>query len=144
MLPVPPGCTSWLIAPSALAVIARTIVGLRWTATAFRFYCCTAVGAVLVGMGLPGSGLPACPLSCRAVDWPSLTAAGWPRWWSCGRVLRVPVAGGRWVCSRVDWWSVLPVAVGFGPVGRVDLLARSSLLARGSRRRSPSRYPAQR
>ncbi len=140
MLPVPSWVhPAWLICAGLLAlVVARKVVGLRWTATAVAatYLAYRAVmWVLLVGMGFPPSVLPFVLLVGAVLVDLAVTyrAPGW--------VAGPVVAGVVYAAATVqetlrmlppwDWWSVLPVAIVFGALwAAVDRLARSAWLAR--------------
>ena len=140
MLPVPSWVhPAWLICAGLLSlVIARKLVGLRWTATLIAgvYLAYRAVMWIgLVAMGFPPSVLPfvlivGAVLVDLAVTW---RIPGW----LAGPVVTGAVYGvavgleALGLLPPWNWWSVLPVAVGFGLLWTgVDLLARSAWLAR--------------
>jgi hypothetical protein len=140
MLPVPSWVhPAWLVCAGLLAlVVARKVVGLRWTATALAasYLAYRAVmWVLLVGMGFPPSVLPFVLLVGAVLVDLAVTyrVAGW----MAGPV----VAGVVYAAASVqetlrmlppwNWWSVLPVAIVFGALwAAVDRLARSAWLAR--------------
>jgi hypothetical protein len=139
MLPVPSWVhPAWLICAGLLAlVVARKVVGLRWTATtiAVVYLAYRAVmWLVLVGMGFPPSVLPLVLLvGAVLVD---LAVTYRTPGWAAGLVVSAVVYGvavGQEALGLLppwNWWSVLPVAVGFGLLWTgVDVLTRSRWLA---------------
>jgi hypothetical protein len=139
-LPVPSWVhPAWLICAGLLSLlIARKVVGLRWTATiiAAAYLAYRAVtGVALVAIGFPSSVWPAVLLvGAVLVD---LAVTHRIPGWMAGPL----VAGSVYAVGFVqeflgflppwNWWSALPVAVGFGLLWTVvDLLARSAWLAR--------------
>jgi hypothetical protein len=140
MLPVPSWVhPAWLICAGLLSlVIARKVVGLRWTATviaatylAYR----AAMWLGLVAMGFPPSVLPVV-LIVGAVLIDVAVTRRVPGW-AAGVVVTgavYVVAVGQEALGLLppwNWWSALPVAVGFGLLwAGVDALARSRWLAR--------------
>ena len=119
-------------------MVARKVVGLRWTATAVAatYLAYRAVmWVLLVGMGFPPSVLPFVLLvGAVLVD---LAVTYRVPGWVAGPV----VAGVVYAAASVqetlrmlppwNWWSVLPVAIVFGALwAAVDRLARSAWLAR--------------
>jgi hypothetical protein len=140
MLPVPSWVhPAWLICAGLLSlVVARKVVGLRWTATiiAGTYLAYRAVmWVLLVGMGFPPSVLPLV-LLVGAVLVDIAVTRRVPGWLAGPLVagLVYAVAVGEEALGLLppwNWWSVLPVAIGFGLLWTaVDLLARSSWLAR--------------
>ena len=139
-LPVPSWVhPAWLIGAGLLSLlVARKVVGLRWTATviAAAYLAYRAVtGVALVAIGFPPSVLPAV-LLVGAVLVDLAVTRGVPGW-----IAGPLVVGTVYVVGFVQeflgflppWncWSALPVAVGFGLLWTVvDLLARSAWLAR--------------
>jgi hypothetical protein len=140
MLPVPSWVhPAWMICAGLLAlVVARKLVGLRWTATiiagvylAYR----AVMWVLLVGMGFPPSVLPLVLLvGAVLVD---LAITYRVPGWAAGLLVTGVVYGAAVGQEALDllppwnWWSVLPVAVGFALLwAGVDLLSRSSWLAR--------------
>jgi hypothetical protein len=140
MLPVPSWVhPAWLICAGLLAlVVARKVVGLRWTATtvAATYLAYRAVmWVLLVGMGFPPSVLPFVLLvGAVLVD---LAVTHRVPGWVAGPVVAGLVYAAATVQETLrmlppwNWWSVLPVAVVFGVLwAAVDRLARSAWLAR--------------
>jgi hypothetical protein len=140
MLPVPSWVhPAWLVGAGLLALlIARKTTGIRWAATAIAatYLAYRAVMWLgLVGLGFPPSVLPFVLLAGAVLIDLAVTArvAGW-----LAGPLTVGVVYGLAVgldqiglLPPWNWWSVLPVAVGFGLLwAGVDLLARSAWLAR--------------
>jgi hypothetical protein len=140
MLPVPSWVhPAWLICAGLLSlVLARKLVGLRWTATLIAgvYLAYRAVMWIgLVAMGFPPSVLPfvlivGAVLIDVAVTW---RIPGW----LAGPIVTGAVYGvavgleALGLLPPWNWWSVLPVAAGFGLLwAGVDLLARSAWLAR--------------
>ena len=150
MLPVPSWVhPAWLICAGLLSlVVARKVVGLRWTATiiAGAYLAYRAVmWSGLVGMGFPPSVLPLVLLvGAVLVD----LARHLPGPRLAGRARSSPASSTASPSARRplgllppwNWWSVLPVAVGFALLwAGVDLLARSGWLARWTDRRGARR-----
>ena len=140
MLPVPSWVhPAWLICAGLLAlVVARKVMGLRWTATAVAatYLAYRAVmWVLLVGMGFPPSVLPFVLLvGAVLVD---LAVTYRVPGWVAGPVVAGLVYAAATVQETLrmlppwDWWSVLPVAIVFGALwAAVDRLARSAWLAR--------------
>jgi hypothetical protein len=140
MLPVPSWVhPAWLICAGLLSlVVARKVVGLRWTATALAgvYLAYRAVmWLLLVGMGFPPSVLPFVLLvGAVLVD---LAVNFRVPGWLAGPVVACAVyavAVGQEALGLLppwNWWSVLPVAVGFGLLcAGVDLLVASAWLRR--------------
>jgi hypothetical protein len=140
MLPVPSWVhPAWLICAGLLSlVLARKLVGLRWTATLIAgvYLAYRAVMWIgLVAMGFPPSVLPfvlivGAVLIDIAVTW---RIPGW----LAGPVVTGAVYGvavgleALGLLPPWNWWSVLPVAAGFGLLwAGVDRLTRSSWLTR--------------
>ncbi|TFV47143.1 hypothetical protein [Blastococcus sp. TF02A-35] len=140
MLPVPAWVhPAWLVCAGLLSlVLARKIVGLRWTATTIAVVYLGYRGVMWLGleaMGFPPSVLPVV-LIVGAVLIDLAVTQGVPGW-VAGLVVTGGVYGAAYPLESLgllppwEWWSVLPVAVGFAVLwGLVDLLARSSWLAR--------------
>jgi hypothetical protein len=139
-LPVPSWVhPSWLICAGLLSLlVARKVVGLRWTATiiAAAYLAYRAVtGVALVAIGFPPSVLPAVLLvGAVLVD---LAVTRRIPGWIAGPLVAGTVYGVGFVQEFLgylppwNWWSALPVAVGFGLLWTVvDLLSRSAWLAR--------------
>jgi hypothetical protein len=146
-LPVPSWVhPSWLVCAGLLAlVIARRVVGLRWTATivATTYLLYRAVmGLGLVAIGFPPSVLPlVLVVGALLVD---LAVTRRLPGWVAGPLVAVAVYGAGFVQESLgllppwNWWSVLPVAVGFGVLwAGVDALARSAWLDRWTRADEP-------
>jgi hypothetical protein len=140
MLPVPSWVhPAWLICAGLLAlVVARKVVGLRWTATviAATYLAYRAVMWLgLVAMGFPPSVLPLVLIvGAVLVD---LAVTRRIPGWAAGMLVAAAVYGvavGQEALGLLppwNWWSVVPVAVGFGLLwAGVDLLARGPWLAR--------------
>jgi hypothetical protein len=139
MLPVPSWVhPTWLVCAGLLTLlVARKVVGLRWTATilaaVYLGYRCVAWLA-LVGGGFPPSAIPFVLLA-GAVGVDLAVSARLP-----GRLAGPLVAGvvyavgaGQEALDLLppwNWWSAVPVVLGFGVLwAGVDLLARSDRLA---------------
>jgi hypothetical protein len=140
MLPVPSWVhPAWLICAGLLSlVVARRVVGLRWTATtiAGAYLAYRAVmWLLLVGMGFPPSVLPFVLLVGAALVDLAVTYRV-PGWLAGPGVAGAvyAVASGQEALGLLppwNWWSVLPVAIGFGLLwAGVDVLARSAWLRR--------------
>jgi hypothetical protein len=140
MLPVPSWVhPAWMICAGLLAlVVARKVVGLRWTATtiAATYLAYRALMWLgLVAMGFPPSVLPfvllvGAVLVDLAVTW---RVPGW----AAGLLVTGAVFAAGVAQEAIgllppwNWWSVLPVAVGFSALWTaVDLLCRSGWFAR--------------
>jgi hypothetical protein len=135
MLPVPSWVhPTWLVCAGLLTLlVARKVVGLRWTATtlagAYLAYRCVAWLA-LVGTGFPPSTVPFVLLvGAVLVDVAVLVRLPG---WIAGPVVAGLVYAAGVVQEALDalppwnWWSAIPVAVGFGVLWTaVDLVARS-------------------
>jgi hypothetical protein len=139
MLPVPSWVhPAWLIGAGLLSLLlARKVVGLRWTATivAATYLGYRAVMWLgLVGMGFPPSVLPFVLLvGAVLVD---LAVTFRVPGWIAGPLVTAAVyaaAVGQDALGMLppwNWWSVLPVAIGFGLLWTlVDRLGRSRWLA---------------
>jgi hypothetical protein len=139
-LPVPSWVhPAWLVGAGLLSLLlARKVVGLRWTATivAAAYLGYRAVtGVALVAIGFPPSVLPAVLLvGAVLVD---LAVTHRVPGWVAGPLVAGMVYGGGYFQEYLgllppwNWWSVVPVAVGFGLLWTaVDLLSRSAWLAR--------------
>jgi hypothetical protein len=140
MLPVPSWVhPSWMICAGLLAlVVARKVVGLRWTATtiagAYLGYRCLA-WVLLVATGFPPSDIPFVLLAGAVLVDLAVTARvpGWAA--GVGIAVIVYAVGlGQEALGLLppwNWWSALPVAIGFGVLwALVDLLAGSAWLLR--------------
>jgi hypothetical protein len=152
MLPVPSWVhPTWLICAGLLTlVVARRVVGLRWTATTlaavYLAYRCVAWLA-LVGTGFPPSAIPFVLLAgAVGVD---LAIAGRLPGWLAGPLVAgavYAVGAGQEALGALppwNWWSAIPVAIGFGVLwAGVDLLARSAWLARWKQPVEPFRESA--
>jgi hypothetical protein len=140
MLPVPSWVhPAWMICAGLLSlVVARKVVGMRWTATAIAgAYLAyrSVMWLLLVGMGFPPSVLPFVLLvGAVLVDVAvGLRAPGWAAGPLIAGVVYVAALGQEalGLLPPWNWWSVLPVAVGFGVLWTcVDLLERSRWLDR--------------
>jgi hypothetical protein len=139
-LPVPAWVhPTWLVCAGLLALLlARKAVGLRWTATtiAVAYLGYRAVmGLGLVAMGFPPSVLPVVlVVGAVLVD---LAVARRVPGWAAGPLVAAAVYGAGFLQEALgllplwNWWSVLPVAVGFGLLWvATDALSRSAWLAR--------------
>jgi len=130
---------AWMICAGLLSlVVARKVVGMRWTATAIAgAYLAyrSVMWLLLVGMGFPPSVLPFVLLvGAVLVDVAvGLRAPGWAAGPLIAGVVYVAALGQEalGLLPPWNWWSVLPVAVGFGVLWTcVDLLERSRWLDR--------------
>jgi len=140
MLPVPSWVhPTWLVCAGLLTlVLARKVVGLRWTATVlaavYLGYRCVAWLA-LVGGGFPPSAIPFVLLA-GAVGVDLAVSARLPGWLAGPLVAGVVYAVGAGqealdLLPPWNWWSAVPVVLGFGVLwAGVDLLARSDWLVR--------------
>jgi hypothetical protein len=149
MLPVPSWVhPTWLICAGLLTlVVARKVVGLRWTATTvagvYLAYRCVAWLA-LVGAGFPPSAIPFV-LLVGAVGVDLAVTSRLPGWLAGPVVAGVVYAAGAGqealdLLPPWNWWSAIPVVLGFGLLwAGVDLLARSDRLARWQRPVEPFR-----
>jgi hypothetical protein len=139
MLPVPPWVhPAWLICAGLLSlVVARKVVGMRWTATiiASTYLAYRAVmWLALVGMGFPPSILPLVLLVGAVLIDVAVTRR--VPGWLAGLIVTAAVYAAGFGQEALgwlppwNWWSGLPVAVGFAALwAGVDLLARSAWLA---------------
>jgi hypothetical protein len=139
-LPVPAWVhLAWLVCVGLLAlVLARKVVGLRWTATVLAagyLVYRAAMGLGLAAMGFPPSVLPVV-LLVGAVLIDVAVARGVPGW-AAGPVVAAAVYAAASVLESIgylppwNWASVVPVAAGFGLLwAAVDALARSAWLTR--------------
>jgi hypothetical protein len=153
MLPVPSWVhPTWMICAGLLTlVVARKVVGLRWTATilagSYLLYRCI-MWLALVATGFPPSDVPFVLLvGAVLVD---LAVTYRVPGWAAG-----PLVAGAVYCAAVgqdslgilppwNWWSAPPVAVGFGLLWTaVDVLARSDWLARWKSPAEPGAADAQ-
>jgi hypothetical protein len=142
-LPVPSWVhPTWLVCAGLLSlVVARKVVGMRWTATtiaatylAYR----TVMGLSLVAIGFPPSVLPAVLLvGAVLVD---LAVTRRVPGWAAGTLVAAAVYGVAVLQEALgylppwNWWSVLPVAVGFSLLwAATDAVARSAWLGRWKR-----------
>jgi hypothetical protein len=151
MLPVPSWVhPSWLICAGLLTlVVARKVVGLRWTATVvgggYLAYRCV-VWMLLVATGFPRSDIPFLLIvGAVLVD---LAVTHRVPGWAAGPVVTAAVYGAALLQDAAgilppwNWWSALPVAIGFGILWTaVDLLARSAWLTRWKRSEEPAALP---
>ncbi|WP_232796815.1 hypothetical protein [Blastococcus atacamensis] len=140
MLPVPSWVhPAWLICAGLLSlVVARKMVGLRWTATVVAVVYLGYRGVMwlgLVAMGFPPSVLPVV-LILGAVLIDLAVTARVPGWLA-GAAVTAAVYGMAFPLESLgllppwNWWSALPVAVGFAVLwALVDLVGRSAWLAR--------------
>jgi hypothetical protein len=129
---------AWLVCAGLLSlVLARKVVGLRWTATAiaatYLAYRAVMWGG-LVAMGFPPSVLPVVLLvGAFLID---IAVTRRVPGWAAGIVVTAAVYAAavpqEWfgLLPPWNWWSALPVAVGFALLwGGVDALVRSRRLA---------------
>jgi len=139
-LPVPSWVhPTWLVLAGLLALLlARKVVGLRWTATtvAGLYLGYRAVAWLgLVAGGFPPSVLPFVLLvGAVAID---LAVSARVPGWLAGPVVAGLVYAGAVLQDRLgllppwNWWSALPVAVGLGALWwTVDIVGRSARFAR--------------
>jgi hypothetical protein len=139
MLPVPSWVhPAWLICAGLLSlVVARKMVGLRWTATVIAVVYLGYRGVMwlgLVAIGFPPSVLPVVLiLGAVLID---VAVTHRVPGWAAGIVVTAAVYGLAFPLESLgllppwNWWSALPVAVGFAALwALVDLVARSSWLA---------------
>ncbi|MGY2066764.1 hypothetical protein [Blastococcus sp. SYSU DS0619] len=140
MLPVPSWVhPAWLICAGLLSlVVARKMVGLRWTATVIAVGYLGYRGVMWLGLvatGFPPSVLPVV-LILGAVLIDVAVTRRLPGW-AAALVVTAAVYALAFPLDAMgllppwNWWSVLPVAVGFAVLwGGLDVLERSSWLAR--------------
>jgi hypothetical protein len=140
MLPVPSWVhPAWLVCAGLLAlVLARKIIGIRWTATiiAATYLAYRALMWLgLVAIGFPPSVLPLVLIVGAVLIDVSVTRR--LPGWAAGPIVTgavYAVAAGQAVLGVLppwNWWSVLPVAIVFSLLwAGVDVLARSRWLAR--------------
>jgi hypothetical protein len=139
MLPVPSWVhPAWLICAGLLSLlVARKVVGLRWTATtiAGTYLAYRAVMWLgLVALGFPPSVLPVVLIvGAVLVD---LAVTRRVPGWAAGLIVTGAVYGvavGQEALGLLppwNWWSVLPVAVGFSLLwAGIDRLTRSRWMA---------------
>ncbi|MGY1803749.1 hypothetical protein ACI78T_10755 [Blastococcus sp. SYSU D00922] len=148
MLPVPSWVhPAWLICAGLLSlVVARKVVGLRWTATiiAATYLAYRAVMWLgLVAMGFPPSVLPVVLLVGAVLVDVAVTRR--VPGWLAGLVVTAAVYGVAVAQEALgllppwNWWSVLPVGVGFAVLWTaVDLVARSGSFARWRAAQEPA------
>jgi hypothetical protein len=140
MLPVPSWVhPAWLVCAGLLAlVVARKVVGLRWTATVIAATYLAYRGVMwlgLVALGFPPSVLPLVLLvGAVLVD---LAVTRRVPGWAAGLIVTGAVYAVGAAQEELgllppwNWWSVLPVAVVFSLLwAAVDVLSRSAWLAR--------------
>jgi hypothetical protein len=154
MLPVPSWVNpTWLICAGLLSLlVARKVVGLRWTATTiaglYLTYRCIAWLA-LVSTGFPPS-TPPFVLLVGAVCVDLAVTRRVPGWLAGPVVAGVVYAAAAGqealgILPPWNWWSMAPVAIGFGVLWTaVDLLARSTWLAGWCRPVEPGRVAERR
>jgi hypothetical protein len=140
MLPVPSWVhPTWMICAGLLSLlVARKMVTLRWTATivvaAYLLYR-AVMWLVLVGMNFPPSVLPLVLLAGAVLVDVCVTHRV-PGWLAGLLTTGIVYAVGfgqesLGLLPPWNWWSALPVAVGFAALWTaVDLLERSAWLAR--------------
>jgi hypothetical protein len=140
MLPVPSWVhPTWLVLAGLLSLlVARKVTGIRWAATTIAAAYLAYRGIAwlgLVGMGFPPSVPPLALLAGALLVDLAVTArvAGW----LAGPVVVGVVYGLAVGLDQIgllppwNWWSVIPVAVGFAALWTAaDLLTRSAWLAR--------------
>ena len=130
---------TWLVLAGVLALlIARKVVGLRWTATivagAYLLYRAVA-WAGLVASGFPPSVLPFVLLVGAVLIDVAVTKRV-PGWLAGPLVAGLVYAAGLvqeqlGLLPPWNWWSALPVSIAFGLLwALVDLIGRSAWLAR--------------
>jgi hypothetical protein len=152
MLPVPSWVhPAWLICAGLLSlVVARRMVGLRWTATVVAVVYLGYRGVMWLGLvatGFPPSVLPVV-LILGAVLIDLAVTRGIPGW-IAGIVVTAAVYGVAFPLEAMgllppwNWWSALPVAVGFAALwALVDLVAGSAWLDRWRSADEPAAVPA--
>ncbi|NEK87364.1 hypothetical protein GCU60_16615 [Blastococcus saxobsidens] len=136
MLPVPSWVhPAWLICAGLLSlVVARKVVALRWTATVIAVVYLGYRGVMWLGLvatGFPPSVLPVVLiLGAVLVD---LAVTHHVPGWIAGVAVTAAVYGAAFPLEAMgllppwNWWSALPVAVGFAALwALVDLVAGSS------------------
>ncbi|TYP81888.1 hypothetical protein [Blastococcus xanthinilyticus] len=140
MLPVPSWVhPAWLICAGLLSlVVARKVVGLRWTATVIAVVYLGYRGVMWLGLvatNFPPSVLPVGLLAGAVLI--DLAVTRRVPGWAAGLLVAAAVYGVAVPLASLgllppwNWWSVLPVAVGFALLwAGVDALAKSSWLAR--------------
>ncbi|WP_347059881.1 hypothetical protein ABC795_05375 [Blastococcus sp. HT6-30] len=136
MLPVPSWVhPAWLVCAGLLTlVVARKVVGLRWTASVIAIGYLGYRGVMWLGLvatGFPPSVLPAV-LILGAVLIDVAVTRGLPGW-VAAPVVTAAVYAAAFPLDALgllppwNWWSVLPVAVGFTVLwSAVDVLEHSS------------------
>ncbi|MGY2084309.1 hypothetical protein [Blastococcus sp. SYSU DS0539] len=140
MLPVPSWVhPAWLICAGLLSlVLARKTVGLRWTASLLAIGYLGYRGVMWLGLvatGFPPSVLPVV-LILGAVLIDVAVTRRIPGWAAALLVTAAVYAAAfplhvLGLLPPWNWWSVLPVAVGFALLwGTVDVIERSAWLAR--------------
>jgi hypothetical protein len=152
MLPVPSWVhPAWLICAGLLSlVVARKMVGLRWTATAvagtYLAYRAVTWGALVLG-DFPPSVLPLVLLVGAVLIDVAVTFRV-PGWLAGPLVAGMVYAAGyvqdsAGLLPPWNWWSALPVAAGFGVLwAAVDRLAGSAWLARWRAADAPGAHAA--
>jgi hypothetical protein len=151
MLPVPSWVhPAWLVGAGLLSlVVARKTVRMRWAATvvaaAYLLYR-GVMWLALVGMDFPPSVLPLVLLAGAVLI--DLAVTHRVPGLLAGPLIAVAVYAAAVVQDALgtlppwNWWSVLPVAAGFGLLWAVvDLLGRSPWLAAWSIADEPARVP---
>jgi hypothetical protein len=148
MLPVPSWVhPAWLICAGLLSLlVARKVVGLRWTATtiAATYLAYRAVMWLgLVAMGFPSSVLPLVLIVGAVLIDVSVTRR--VPGWAAGLLVVAAVYGAAVVQDALgllppwNWWSVLPVGVGFAMLwAGLDVLTRSAWLSRWKEPAAPA------
>jgi hypothetical protein len=141
---------TWMICAGLLTlVVARKVVGLRWTATVvaagYLAYRCV-IWVILVATGFPPSDIPFVLLAGAVLV--DLAVSYRVPGWVAGPVVAAGVYGvgaGQEALGLLppwNWWSALPVAIGFGILwAAVDHLARSDWLARWRTPQEPGALP---
>jgi len=152
MLPVPSWVhPAWLVCAGLLSlVVARRVVGRRWTATVIAVVYLGYRGVMWLGldvMGFPPSVLPLV-LLVGAVLVDVAVTRGVPGW-AAGIVVAPAVYAAAFPLESMDllppwnWWSALPVTAGFAASwALVDVVARCGWFARWRTADEPAAEPA--
>jgi hypothetical protein len=151
MLPVPSWVhPTWMVCAGLLALlVARKVVGLRWTATvvagAYLAYRC-GMWLALVATGFPPSDVPFVLLVGAVLVDLAVTyrLAGWMAGAAVTGIVYLAALGQDelGILPPWNWWTALPVAIGFGLLWTaVDGLARSAWLTRWQAAQEPGSDP---